>query len=881
VISGQVIRKENSASTLLFRLANNGSYNGLFQRMDRVVVFLKRVKMQQVFSGYLDTVPFAQLYGGPAEYKATCTLKRLMHTWWTPTLGASGLLLQQNLWGEDPDAQGNRPADSGLGRLLQEMMVRVGGWQPSDLYIQNFPSVFYNFLQTSLAAKRDANKAQAEEFRKLLLGTAYNQTAPGNFAGWSNAAGPAGAPGKGELHYIAQIVAACDTLGLGPDTTDVTTSQQLAQNALETAQGTRDSSVRSGLTQLGEIQAGLNQAYLNNDAAILGVACAMVETGGGTTILNLANASVAESLNYNPDGVGGDHDSIGIFQQRQVGWGTVSQRMDPRQAATMFFRKLPVGWRNLDPGDAIQRVQNSGFPEKYSAAIPLAQQKVRAYRDAQKGATSTVASTPLGATVTAAGDVVGINPSAVLDEPTSSPQTITEARQRIGKPSPDSESAVQEALRQLGKPYVWGAEGPNAFDCSGLMNWAFRAAGKEVPGYTYSIRDSIPRVDPALIERGDMIVCYGGGHVVMYLGAVSSWGLDMCVEAYTTGQPVSVRPAPPRSSWQSVNRVCPNGGEDLTAPRLANPLTSTGTPAGTGDYYATGSDSGQVTEPIAQNLFSFFFTPDRFARETSELFYADHKEFIDSEPLMTMIQSVSRASLRNFASSPSGEFMAYYPDYFGLDGKKAIVRLEDIELKDVKINFSDDNLTTHVYVAGDNLSQLGNEPSVEAWLQSAGSVTVEHDWLFERLRRIAPGDMGGLSGADLMKRFGVRPIKVPVAMAGRETLEFLLAAQIFMEKWAQQYQTTCQFTFLPELFPGMRVILAGHGLQVYVSEVTHTFDFENGFSTSAVIMAPSRTDSATAMSDTTGNFGDPNDENINRGLGFGQNGTTLSEAGPS
>jgi hypothetical protein len=36
-----------------------------------------------------------------------------------------------------------------------------------------------------------------------------------------------------------------------------------------------------------------------------------------------------------------------------------------------------------------------------------------------------------------------------------------------------------------------------------------------------------------------------------------------------------------------------------------------------------------------------------------------------------------------------------------------------------------------------------------------------------------------------------------------------------------------------------------------------------------------------AMSDTTGNFGDPNDENINRGLGFGQNGTTLSEAGPS
>jgi hypothetical protein len=242
-----------------------------------------------------------------------------------------------------------------------------------------------------------------------------------------------------------------------------------------------------------------------------------------------------------------------------------------------------------------------------------------------------------------------------------------------------------------------------------------------------------------------------------------------------------------------------------------------------------------------------------------------------------MIQAVAGASLRNFASAPDGSFMAYYPDHFGLDGKKAVVILEDIELRDVKINFSDDNLTTHVYVAGDH-SFLGLESNVNplAWLETAGSVTVEHDWLFQRLQKIAPGDTGNIDGMELMKRFGVRPLKVPVAMAGAESLEFLLACQYFMEKWAQQYETSCSFTFLPELFPGMRVILAGHDLQVYVSEVTHTFDWEGGFSTSAVIMAPSRTDPGSAMAGTSGVFtGGPDDTSILKGLGgFGSDGTS-------
>lgn len=889
VIRGSVIRKENSASTLFFTLANKGDYNGLFHRMDRVVVFLKRVRWQQVFSGYLDTVPFAQLYGGQAEYKATCTLKRLLHTWWSPTLTESQKLFQQEDFAQIVGGDGELPVDSGLGGMLRRLLTMVGGWQPQDVHIQDFPLVFYEFLQGQLAAKRDANQAQANEFKKLLLGPQWNQVAPGNFAGWDNHAGPAGPSGIGEQHYIAQIIAACDALGLGPNTADLTNSQQVAQVTAEAAAGARDPSVRTGLTQFSEIEAARNEATINSDAAILGVACAMVETGGGTTIRNLANPAVPDSLRFPNDGPGFDHDSIGIFQQRQVGWGLVSQRMDPRQAATMFFNKLPGDWRNLPPGVAIQRVQQSGFPERYAPVIPLAAEKVRAYREAQRGMTSTIAATPLGPAVTAAGSVLGITPGEVVAAATSSPTSVGDIRTRLNKPNPDSEAAVQEAYSKLGSPYIWDGEGPNVFDCSGLMTWCFKAAGKRVPSFTWDIKAQVPSVPIWDAKRGDMILVNGGEHVVLYLGPMSVAGPDMVIEAAgagsttttpTPGQSVQINPAPPRSTWLSVHRVCENGGEDPSTPRLPPALAGPGTPAGTGDSPSSGAAGGQTTEPIAVNLFSYFFTPDRFASSIAEFWTEDHKDFLDAEPLIQMVQTVARASLRNFASAPTGDFMAYVPDYFGLDGKKAIVSLEDIELKDVKINFSDDNLTTHVYVAGDNLNGLGDNPSVEAWLQSAGSVTVEHEWLFERLRRIAPGDLGGISGSDLMRRFGVRPLKVPIAMAGKKSLELLLASQIFMEKWAQQYQTTAQFSFLPELFPGMRVILSGHDLQVYVSEVTHTFDWENGFSTSAVIMAPSRTDPASAMAGTSGRFGTPQDSRISEGLGFNDDGTTSAAVMP-
>ena len=96
----------------------------------------------------------------------------------------------------------------------------------------------------------------------------------------------------------------------------------------------------------------------------IAIAVGMVEAG----MLNQASRAVPESLAYPHDKIAaGDHDSVGIMQQR-AGWGTVAQRMDVAHAVGKFYTALAAvpSWQRLDAGDAAQRVQRSAFPSRYA-----------------------------------------------------------------------------------------------------------------------------------------------------------------------------------------------------------------------------------------------------------------------------------------------------------------------------------------------------------------------------------------------------------------------------------------------------------------------------------------------------------------------------------
>lgn len=87
-----------------------------------------------------------------------------------------------------------------------------------------------------------------------------------------------------------------------------------------------------------------------------------------------------------------------------------------------------------------------------------------------------------------------------------------------GPTSTQAQKAVAFAYAQLGKPYVWGASGPDSFDCSGLMMAAWSYAGVSIPRVSYAQMSSLPAVPLSDLQPGDIIGFNGNSHVGMYVG---------------------------------------------------------------------------------------------------------------------------------------------------------------------------------------------------------------------------------------------------------------------------------------------------------------------------------------------------------------------------
>lgn len=97
--------------------------------------------------------------------------------------------------------------------------------------------------------------------------------------------------------------------------------------------------------------------------------------------------------------------------------------------------------------------------------------------------------------------------------------------------------AVQAALTRIGSPYSWGAEGPGAFDCSGLVKWAFQQAGISLPHSSYAQAAGGQPVSTDQMQPGDVVSYYSdASHVGIYIGD------GMMVHASTFGKPVVVAP---------------------------------------------------------------------------------------------------------------------------------------------------------------------------------------------------------------------------------------------------------------------------------------------------------------------------------------------------
>jgi cell wall-associated NlpC family hydrolase len=270
-----------------------------------------------------------------------------------------------------------------------------------------------------------------------------------------------------------------------------------------------------------------------------------------------------------------DHDSEGLFQLR-VGLWTKAVADDPVRSTNWFLDRLAgvANWQTIPLTVAAQAVQHSAYPDAYAPWQSLATGIVgQLWPAAAAAAVNTIAAN------TTALDVAGsVGPNPTADRrSTTTPAGVTLPADGVvcpgagggipvagGGPAattvpaglsitggPPGIVAVRFALAQLGKPYLWGAAGPGAYDCSGLTMAAWATAGVTLPHFTGAqVSVGIPEpTNLSSASAGDLVFIPGTDgtptnprHEGMVVGSVNEpdGRHVLLIQAPHTGAPVQL-----------------------------------------------------------------------------------------------------------------------------------------------------------------------------------------------------------------------------------------------------------------------------------------------------------------------------------------------------
>ena len=360
-----------------------------------------------------------------------------------------------------------------------------------------FTTVFHDLRGSSgeQGTECDSNVAKQHGSRSHLRRAAVLVTVfatAGGIAVYAGASGAGAAPAPSITQVQAQINSLqgkVDKIGEEYDAA----GQQLA-------------AAKSRLNQVTKQSDHAQQQYNQASATLAAVAVAGYENSGETSVIGLLTSG-------NPDAV--------LSQASLVLQIEGTHNQEAQQLLTSANELSTMKQQRQRTETGVQQLTAQYAGQKSSMTKLLNQQKAMLDSlTAQQQATIATASVGGSATT---GTV-----TATYTGPTTS----------------QADKAVAFAYAQLGKPYVWGATGPDSYDCSGLMYAAWGAAGITLPRDTYGEWANLPHIPLSSLQPGDLILYNGESHVAMYVGG------GYIIDAPHTG--AVVEKLPESTSWYAA-----------------------------------------------------------------------------------------------------------------------------------------------------------------------------------------------------------------------------------------------------------------------------------------------------------------------------------------
>lgn len=877
-------------SVLDLTLLNAGrKYDTLFSPMDRFVVRMRRLRTMLVMSGYLDTVPLFSATPGSVRLRGSSTLKLLKNFYWDPSSPKSIDLIRSTT----PE-DGVELNDGGLASRSIDLLSQVGGWDKGRIHIAGIPDDWFDKL-APLADKMQSD-ADVASLALEIGGDSYLNGESPSVNRFSQI--PGIGPGTGRLpatrgrisHFGGPGGGAYGNMALtGESGVNPRDPWYVAMRWPYTeAGGTRAKAwwanrrviVSHPKTGKAVVLRAADWGPHASTGRVVDVSPHAMKVLGASTD-DIVHISFAEK-----SGKSAPLGKINMSKARETvtdgngvpltanrGWGS------PGQSVNM--RKVTV--RGVTFSVHKNAVDNFvGFVKELQDRLGYKPKSIGGYAYRKIAGSSTWSNHAYGA--------------AIDIDPSRNPYYSSASGGRYALPGPDK---IVPLARKWG--LGWGGEWRNSkdymhFEVIGAPSSASYKNVKPASGATTRWVTPVKKPYTVTARFGDQGKSWANGHsgtdfavgagrpirpvgpgIVKDTGFDSLYGNYVSVEHFNANgrggvftfyahmqAGAMVNPGAKVDTKSTLGLVGSTGnssgshlhlelriGEDTYAAALRSGgieryvLGNAPPPRGvTGTLVdgVAGSGAGELDpNNMGGGLLNAMLWYQNVLPTEAGWALTGYRALMNDVPLLDSVSEYMTAGFRDFTAAPNGDFIAWFPDYFGWYGTAGKMVVSPLEIDGVgnppSIEWSDDNLKTHQFAVGSKNGSLGNAGDLPSMLTTAGIASIEQPDLVKALLNVNDEEAEAISST-MARRFGARPSTKTLRQISGPRQEFYFACMEFMKNWSAQFRTSIGVSFMPEMYPGMLACFPYYGMQGYVWRVRHDFDLTGGGFSTEISCAP-------------------------------------------